>query len=114
MADESKDAYDKMVAAGSLDPAAVVLLAKSDPIPSPPLAMHTRLSADLKTRLRTAFHTIHQADGVTPEMLLGYGGKRVDRYNAGFDAAIFDAAMASLARVTDELTSEIIDKAGRR
>jgi phosphonate transport system substrate-binding protein len=109
----SINAYDKMVEAGSLDPRAVVLLARSEPVPSPPLAMHAGLAADLKTRLRKAFHTIHEAPGVTAEMLLGYGGKRVDRYNAEFDPAIFDRAMGDLARVTDELKSEILDKAGR-
>jgi phosphonate transport system substrate-binding protein len=109
----SLNAYDKMVEAGSLDPRAVVLLARSEPVPSPPLAMHASLAAELKIRLRKAFHTIHEAPGVTAEMLLGYGGKRVDRYNAEFDPAIFDRAMGDLARVTDELKSEILDKAGR-
>lgn len=110
----SLNAYDKMVQAGSLDPGKVVLLQKSDAIPSPPLAMHARLPDELKTRLRQAFHGIHQAEGVTAEMLLGYGGKRVDRYNAEFDVAIFDQAMKKLGKVSDELTSEIIDKAGKR
>jgi phosphonate transport system substrate-binding protein len=110
----SLNAYDKLVQAGALDDKLVVLLAKSDPIPSPPLAMNTRLPAPIKARLRQGFHHIHDAEGVTPEMLLGYGGKRVDRYNAEFDPALFDAAMAKLARVDDELESEIIDKAGAR
>lgn len=110
----SLNAFDKVVQAGAIDGQKMTLLAKSDPIPSPPLAMNTRLSAELKSKLRQAFHTVHQAEGVTAEMLLGYGGKKVDRYNAEFDPAIFDQAMGTLGAVTEELTSEIIDKAGQR
>ena len=109
----SLNAFDKSVESGAIDSQKIALLARSEAIPSPPLAMHSKLPADLQARLRNAFNTIHQADGVTAEMLLGYGGKKVDRYNAGVDVAIFDQAMQKLARVTDELASEIIDKAGQ-
>ncbi len=110
----SINAYDKSVADAVIDGQRITLLAKSDAIPSPPLAMHTKLAAELKDKLRKAFHTIHQAEGVTGEMLLGYGGKKVDRYNAEFDVAVFDRAMKKLAAVNDELVGEIIDKAGQR
>ena len=110
----SLNAFDKLVADGVVDSSTLGLLAKSDPIPSPPLAMHARLSDPLKKKLRAAFHTIHEADGVTPEMLLGYGGQKVDRYNSEFDPAVFDRAMQTLSKVTDELVGEIIDKAGTR
>ena len=110
----SINAYDKMVAAGALDPSKVVVLEKSFAIPSPPLAVRKKLSAELKERLRKAFHGIHQAKGVTGEMLLGYGGKKVERYNAEFDVALYDQAMAQLGKVTPELVGEIIDKAGQR
>lgn len=109
----SLNAYDKMVAAGSLDSQKVVLLARSFAIPSPPLAMRKALPEDLRTRLRGAFNQLHRTDGVTAEMLLGYGGKRVDRYNADFDPALYDQSMEKLAKVTPELVSEIIDKAGQ-
>jgi phosphonate transport system substrate-binding protein len=110
----SINAYDKVVASGAIDSNRVVLLAKSEPIPAPPIAMRAALPAELKDRLRKAFHGIHQADGVTPEMILGYGGKKVDRYNSEFDPAVFDRAMEKLALVTGELVNEIIDKAAQR
>lgn len=109
----SINAYEKMVAAGALDKNKVVLLTKSFPIPSPPLAVRRGLSTELQQRLKDAFHGIHQVQGVTKEMLLGYGGKQVDRYNGQFDAAIYDQAMAKLSKVTPELVGEIIDKAGQ-
>ncbi|MCG8418574.1 MAG: phosphate/phosphite/phosphonate ABC transporter substrate-binding protein [Proteobacteria bacterium] len=110
----SLNAFDKVVESGAVDGKQVALLAKSDPIPSPPLAMHTGLSADVKARLKKAFHSIHRAEGVTKEMILGYGGKKVDRYNTEFDVKIFDQAMQKLSVVSADLISEIIDKAGRR
>jgi phosphonate transport system substrate-binding protein len=108
----SLNAHEKMVENGSLDPEKVVLLAKSEPIPSPPLAMHSGLSGAVKAKLRDAFARVHESEGVTPEVILGYGGKKVDRYNAQFDPAVFDAAMEKLSAVTDELKGEIIEKAG--
>jgi phosphonate transport system substrate-binding protein len=109
----SINAYDKAVDAGAIDGKRVVLLAKSGEIPSPPIAMRKALPADLKARLKKAFHGIHQAEGVTKEMILGYGGKKVDRYNAEVDVKIFDRAMKDIL-VSDELMNEIIQKAGQR
>lgn len=110
----SLNAYDKMVAAGSLAPTKVKLLSKSFAIPSPPLAVHTSLSTDVRQRLRRAFHELHKTEGVNAEIMLGYGGKKVDRYNGEFEPAIYDRAMEKLARVTPELVSELIDKASER
>lgn len=114
LAAASVNAYDKMVAAGSLNPQKVGLLVKSFAIPSPPLAVRKSLAAKLKQDLRDAFHKLHETEGVNAEMMLGYGGKKVDRYNAEFDPAIYDQAMDKLARVTPELVNELIDKAGQR
>ena len=110
----SINAYDKMVEAGALDGKAVVLLARSEAVPSPPIAMRTGLSDQVEQALRKAFGSIHQAEGVTPEMILGYGGKKVDRYSVDFDVRVFDEAMKKLAQVTPEVEGEIIDKAGQR
>jgi phosphonate transport system substrate-binding protein len=110
----SINAYDKLVESGALDAKTVVLLARSDAIPSTPMAMRTGLPDAVKQALRKAFGSIHQAEGVTPEMILGYGGKKVDRYNAEFDVKVLDEAMKRLSQVTPELEGEIIDKAGQR
>jgi phosphonate transport system substrate-binding protein len=109
----SINAYDKAVEANAIDGDKVVLLARSEPIPSPPIAMRAALPAEIKARLRKAFHGVHQAKGVTKEMILGYGGKQVDRYNAEVDASMFERAAAQLT-VSEELMNEIIQKAGQR
>jgi len=108
------NAYSKSVNAGVLDPLQYVALAKSDPIPNPPIAMHGGLPTAVKQRLREAFRTLHTTDGVNPHMLLGYGGVQVDRYDTEFPVATFDAFMNKLAMVTDELKAEMISKAGNR
>lgn len=110
----SVDSFEKAVRAGQIKAEEVRLLQKSDPIPYPPLALHPALPAKLKDQLRKAFHTVHQQEGVRPEMLRGYGGGKVDRYNAGFPQAQFDAAMQKLAGVTDELKAELLRKVGQR
>lgn len=110
----SINAYDKAVESGAIDGQRVVLLAKSGALPSPPIAVRAKLSAELKAKLRKSFGGVHEAEGVTPEMILGYGGKKVDRYNAEFDPAKFDEAMKPLASVTLEVVSEVISKAGQR
>jgi phosphonate transport system substrate-binding protein len=109
----SINAYDKAVEASAIDGNKVVLLAQSVELPSPPIAMRATLPAAVKARLRKSFHDIHRAKGVTKEMILGYGGKQVDRYNSEVDASMFDRAVNQLV-VSEELMNEIIQKAGQR
>lgn len=114
VASASFDSYEKAVRQGAIDPKQIMVVAKSIPIPYPPLAMNTKLPAELKTKLKVAFNQVHKAPGVTPEMIRGYGGKRVDRYNADFSESEFNIAAQKLAQVTDQLKSEILKKAGAR
>jgi phosphonate transport system substrate-binding protein len=74
--------------------------------------MHRNLPDEMKKKLRDAFNNIHKQPNVKPEMIRGYGGKKVDRYNADYPEAEFDAAMAKLAAVTEALKGEILKKAG--
>ena len=110
----SLSSFEKAVNSGQLDPGNVRLLAKSDPIPYPPLAMRPKLDAEIKSRLREAFHNVHNGLGVSPEMIRGYGGKRVDRYTTDISDAIFDEAMSKLQLVTDSLKAEILKKSAAR
>ena len=107
------NAYNKVVEAGAISGQNVVLLARSDPIPSPMLIARSALSTEVKDRLRSAFGAIHRAEGVQAEMLLGYGGKKIDRFNIEFDPQIYDHFMRKLNTVTEELIDEIIEKAGK-
>ena len=50
------------------------------------------------------------AEGVLPEMVRGYGGKKVDRYDTDFSEEEFDKVMLRLAQVTDYLRSGMLQK----
>ena len=106
--------FEKAVQAGKLDPLKIRPLAKSDPIPYPPLAMHVSLPRKIKLQLKDAFNKVHLVEGISADQIRGYGGKRVDRYNADFSAREFDLAMNKLIRVTKELKEAILKKAATR
>jgi phosphonate transport system substrate-binding protein len=105
----SLNAYEKAVKAGVIGPDEFQTVVVSPAIPNPPLAMHPDLPDDLKQALREAFGTIHEAEGINPEMIRGYGGEQYDRYDVDFPQSEFDDAMAYLVPVTDELVSEIVE-----
>ena len=105
------DSFEKAVQAGQIDPTRIRAVAKSDPIPYPPLAMHTKLDKELKTKLRNAFNKIHTMEGVSAANIRGYGGKRVDRYNADYPPEEFDRVMGKLAKVTKSFKEAILKKA---
>ena len=108
----SFNAYEKAIKNKIIDPKVIVPLQKSDPIPNPPLAMHPNLSKKVKKTLLEAFENIHEADGVKPEMIRGYGGKQYDRYDTKFPKSKFAEAMGKLAAVTDQVKAEMLEKAG--
>jgi phosphonate transport system substrate-binding protein len=110
----SFDSFEKAVRQGAIKADEVRVLAKSQPIPYPPLALHPKLPAPMKVKLRDAFNRVHTAPGISKEMIRGYGGARVDRYNADYPEAEFVAAGAKLARVTDELKGRMLRKAAER
>lgn len=108
----SYNSYGKAVKKGAIDPAKFIPLAKSQPIPNPPMAMNKGLNNDLKIKLREAFNNIHTK--IDPAKIRGYGGKKVDRYDAYFDEKKIFEALAKLGAVTKEVKAGMIDKAGQR
>lgn len=112
----SLNAYEKARRAGVVGEDDFKIIKVSQAIPNMPLAMHPNLSPEVKQKLRNAFGTIHEADGVKPEMIRGYGGDVYDRYDVEFPQARFDEAMVVLQPVTEELVGAIVenvaDKAG--
>lgn len=110
----SFDSFDKAVRQGAVKANGVKVLARSDAIPYPPIIMNARLAAPLKARLKLAFKTVHSAPGVTPEMIRGYGGGKVDRYDSDFPATRFNVAAGKMSRLTDELKGEILKKSAQR
>jgi phosphonate transport system substrate-binding protein len=110
----SFDSYDKAVAQGAVDPQTIKVVARSMAIPYPPLALNTKLPEALKARLKDAFATVNKAPGVTPDMIRGYGGGKVDGYDTKFSEAEFNVAAEKLALLTDELKGRILKKAAER
>ena len=107
------DSFEKAVANKQIDPAKFKVLAKSAPIPYPPLAMHTKLDPAVKKQLRHAFNNIHTQKDIRPDMIRGYGGKKVDRYDADYSETQFSKAMEALVKVTDEMVADILKKASK-
>ena len=105
------DSFAKAVQSGQIDPTQIKVIAKSDPIPYPPLAMHTNLDSETKTKLREAFNQIHTMEGVSQANIRGYGGKKVDRYNANYPPEEFDRVMGKLAKVTKSFKEAVLKKA---
>ncbi|WP_241657441.1 phosphate/phosphite/phosphonate ABC transporter substrate-binding protein [Aurantiacibacter suaedae] len=106
----SLDSYEKAVRAGVPGARDVRVIARSQPIPYPPLAMNTRLAPELKSELRGAFHNVASSPEVRPEMIRGYGGKQVDGYDAEFPPENFDSAAREMALLSDDLRGEILKK----
>ncbi|MEO2031775.1 MAG: phosphate/phosphite/phosphonate ABC transporter substrate-binding protein [Planctomycetaceae bacterium] len=110
----SFSSFEKSVENGQLNPDKTIALAKSEPIPYPPLAMHVDLDSKVKLRLRKAISHVHQADGVTPDMIRGYGGKKIERYDTDYAESEFDRAMSKLSKVSDALKAEMLRKAAEK
>lgn len=110
----SFDSFEKAVKAGSIDPAKVRVLAKSEPIPYPPIAMHPALPSKVQQQLKDAFNSVHETPGITSDQIRGYGGKKVDRYDANFPESGMDAPAKKMTLVNDQVKAAIIKKASDR
>jgi len=108
----SYNSFGKAVKKGALDAKKFRPLVKSQPIPNPPLAMNKNLDPKIKAMLRKAFNNIHTL--ISADKIRGYGGKKVDRYDANFDERKIFAALSKLGAVTKEVKVGMIDKAGQR
>ncbi len=110
----SFDSFDKAIAQKAVDPITIRVVAKSMAIPYPPIIMNSHLPSALKAELKKAFAAVDKAPGVTPEMIRGYGGEKLDRYDTAFPAAKFNVAAGQMARLTAQLQGEILAKASQR
>lgn len=110
----SFDSFEKAVNANAIDPSKVKVVAKSAPIPYPPLAIHPKVSAAIKARLREAFNNVHKLPGISKEQIRGYGGTKVDGYTANVSEADMANAGKLFDLVTSQVKTDIIKKAGTR
>ncbi|MEO1567817.1 MAG: phosphate/phosphite/phosphonate ABC transporter substrate-binding protein [Pseudomonadota bacterium] len=103
--------FERAVNQGNLSANAFRVIAKSDPIPNPPLAVYPGLDTETKTALREALSALHEMPGIRPSDIRGYGGKPVDRYDVTVDDETFDQAMAAIAFIDDAYKAEVLGKA---
>ena len=109
----SFDSYEKAVNQGALGGTKIRVLARSVPKPNPPVGMNTRLPSAMKLKLKTAFANVNHAPGVTPDMIRGYGGKKVDGYDTAFPEKKYAVAADMMAKIDDGLKGEVLKKAAR-
>ncbi|MDB0052930.1 phosphate/phosphite/phosphonate ABC transporter substrate-binding protein [Ascidiaceihabitans sp.] len=107
----SFNSYIKAVNAGAIDPAKVVPVMKSAPIPYPPFIMHPSLPESVKTRLRNGFDNAHTDPNVTPEMIRGFGGILVDKYTSDISHSTFETVRKLKSLVTKQVKSEMLKAA---
>lgn len=110
----SFDSYEKAVREGVPGAQDVRVIARSEAIPYPPLVMNSRLSDELKRKLRDGFEGVAKAPGIRPEMIRGYGGAQVDGYDAHFAPERFESAARTMALLSDEMKGEILKKSAER
>ncbi|MGL1832284.1 phosphate/phosphite/phosphonate ABC transporter substrate-binding protein [Rhodocyclaceae bacterium SMB388] len=110
----SFDSFEKAVNAGSIDPATVKVVAKSAPIPYPPLAIHPAVDASVKSSLRDAFNRVDSLPGITKDQIRGYGGGKVDGYTANVSEQEMASAGQMFELVTDQIKQDIMRKASAR
>lgn len=108
------ESYIRSVRQGTVDPRKVRILARSDPIPNPPLVISQAVAPEVRERLRRTLHELHTLPGVIPAMLRGHAGRLVERYNAEVPDSVFDLARLNMSRIDASLTDALIRKASQR
>lgn len=107
----SFESFEKAVNQGAVDAKDIRIVARSVPIPNPPIGIGAHLAPALKARLKAAFASLAKTPGVTPDMIRGYGGHKVEGYDANFSEAQFDVPAAMMQAIDDRLKGEILKKA---
>lgn len=110
----SFDSYEKALNAGAINASEVRIIAKSAPLPYPPLAIHPEVSADIKTRLQDAFNSVHTMPEIKPEQIRGYGGKQVDRYTSDVSEETMAEVGDMLNAVNDAVKQSILTASNQR
>lgn len=110
----SFDSFEKAVNAKAIDPSQIKVVAKSAAIPYPPLAIHPAVAAEIKAKLRDTFNKVSTLPGITKDQIRGYGGGKVDGYTSKVSEEEMAAAGKMFDLVTDQVKTDIMQKAGKR
>jgi phosphonate transport system substrate-binding protein len=107
----SFESFEKAVNQGVVNAKDIKIVGRSVAIPNPPIGMGTHLAPALKAQLKATFAALAHTPGVTPEMIRGYGGHKVQGYDANFAEAQFDVPAGMMQTIDDRLKGEILKKA---
>jgi phosphonate transport system substrate-binding protein len=110
----SLTSYERALGARLIAANQVRILARSEPIPNPFLAMRSDLPAPLKEQLRAAFSRLHQDAEREHLTLRGYGGKKLDRWETDFAPMLGGKAAATVALIDADFRSTIITNLSHR
>jgi phosphonate transport system substrate-binding protein len=110
----SFDSFEKAVNAKAIDPSKIKVVARSAPIPYPPLAIHPKVAPEVQAKLRDAFNNIDKLPGITKDQIRGYGGAKVDGYTANVSEQEMATAAKMFELVTDQVKADILKKASAR
>lgn len=108
----SFESYEKAVREGVPGARDLRVVARSAPIPYPPLIVGRRVPVEIRGRLRSAFATLATAPGIRPEMIRGYGGAQVDGYDTAIAPTMFGGVARQSARITPALSDAMLRRSG--
>lgn len=102
-------AWRKAIHSGLINPIEYKPLAKSKPIPTPPLAINSKIPHSLKDKIKEALSSIHTWEN--SEQLLTIAGRKIDRYDINFDPQLYIDTFENMRRLTPEIKEKVINKA---
>tara|TARA_B100001996_G_scaffold372187_1_gene348306 strand:- start:1721 stop:2638 length:918 start_codon:yes stop_codon:yes gene_type:complete len=105
----SFNSYEKAVRQGSIDKNDFKVIAKSDPIPNPPLAMSIKLPNSVKIAIKYEVANLHNNPEIKEGMLRGYGGKKVDYYDTNISDEDMLPALKKMALIDSNFKLSIIE-----
>jgi phosphonate transport system substrate-binding protein len=105
----SFNSYEKAVRQGSIDKNDFKVIAKSDPIPNPPLAMSIKLPDTVKIAIKNEVANLHNNPEIKDGMLRGYGGKKVDYYDTNISDEDMLPALKKMVLIDSHFKLSIIE-----
>ena len=105
----SFNSYEKAVRQGSIDKDDFKVIAKSDPIPNPPLAMSIELPYSVKIAIKNEVANLHNNPDIKEGMLRGYGGKKVDYYDTNISDEDMLPALQKMVLIDNNFKLSIIE-----
>ncbi len=105
----SFNSYEKAVRQGSIIANEFKIIAKSDPIPNPPLAMSVNLPKIVKDTIRYEISQLHNNPNIKEGMLRGYGGKKVDYYDTSITDKDMLPALKKMLLIDNDFKKAILE-----